>query len=132
MRYLCDIAEIARFQQRVWDLELQQEERDEEIESDIDIRADDGGNRNPFGGRNQRQGQYETYPVCSMGIKIDLPEFDGKAQPNDFIDWINTVKWVFDLKDILDNYKVKLVAIKLRKYYSLRWEHLKKKLSQEG
>ena len=130
-----DIAEIARLQQRVRDLELQQEERDEETESDIGIWGDDG-NRNPFAGRRPRRGPYgghhEIDPLRNMGVKIDIPEFDGKTHPDYFIDWLNTVERVFDLKDIPDNYKVKLVAIKLRKNASLWWEHLKKKRMQEG
>ncbi|KAL4570144.1 hypothetical protein LXL04_025795 [Taraxacum kok-saghyz] len=126
-----DVAEIARLQQRVRDLELQQEEPGEETESDVGFFGD-GDDRNPFGRRHQPQRRYETDPVRNLGMKIDIPDFEGKAQPDDFIDWINTVERVFDLKDIPDNFKVKVVAIKLRKYASLWWEHLKKKRTQEG
>ncbi|GJS84250.1 reverse transcriptase domain-containing protein [Tanacetum coccineum] len=85
---------IERLQQRVWDLELQQEERGGETDTGTDS--------------------------------------DGDAQPDDFIDWPSTVERVFDLKDIPDKYKVKLVAIKLRKYASLWWDHIKKQRAQEG
>ena len=35
-----------------------------------------------------------------LNIKVDIPEFEGKMQPNEFIDWLNTVKeflirWMF-------------------------------------
>ncbi|KAI3723231.1 hypothetical protein L2E82_34678 [Cichorium intybus] len=40
----------------------------------------------------------------AWGVKVDIPEFDGKAQPVDFIDWLSTVERVFGLKDIHDNY----------------------------
>lgn len=40
-------------------------------------------------------------------MEIDIPEFEGKAQLDDFIDLINIVEDFFDLKDIPDNYKVK-------------------------
>ncbi|GJT78585.1 hypothetical protein Tco_1045310 [Tanacetum coccineum] len=37
----------------------------------------------------------------------------GKVHPDDFIDWLSTVERVFDVRDIPDKLKVKLVAIKL-------------------
>ncbi|KAD6452995.1 hypothetical protein E3N88_07700 [Mikania micrantha] len=66
------------------------------------------------------------------GVKIEVPEIDGRAQPDEFVDWLSTVERIFDLKDIPVKYKVKLVAIKLRKYASLWWDHVKKKQAQEG
>nr|KAJ0220481.1 hypothetical protein LSAT_V11C200051630 [Lactuca sativa] len=65
-------------------------------------------------------------------MKIEIPEFDGKAHPDYFIDWLSTIERVFDLKDILDALKVKLVAIKLMKSASLWWEHMKKQRQQEN
>ncbi|KAJ9549290.1 LOW QUALITY PROTEIN: hypothetical protein OSB04_021833 [Centaurea solstitialis] len=73
-----------------------------------------------------------TDPLRNLGVKIDVPEFDGKAESDVFIDRLQTVERIFDLRDIPDKYKVKLVAIKLRKYASLWWEHVKKKRAQEG
>ncbi|XP_022029915.1 uncharacterized protein LOC110930839 [Helianthus annuus] len=67
-----------------------------------------------------------------MGVKVEVLEFDGKAQPDEFIDWLSTVERIFDLIDIPDKVKVKLVAIKLCKYASLWWDHVKKKRVQEG
>ncbi|GJU39677.1 RNA-directed DNA polymerase [Tanacetum coccineum] len=58
-------------------------------------------------------------------MKIEIPEFVGKAHPDDFIDWLSTVERIFDLRDILKKLKVKLVAIKLCKSASLWWEHVK-------
>lgn len=118
-------------QQQVRDLELQQVERREETESYLGFFGD-GEDRNPFGGWNQPHRQHEIDPICSMGIKVDIPEFDGRLHPDDFIDWLSTIERVFDLKDIPDNFKVKLVAIKLRKNALLWWDHMKKKRIQEG
>ena len=52
-------------------------------------------------------------------MKVDIPEFEGEMQPDDFIDWLTTIKRIFNFKDILDNRKVKIVAIKLRKHASI-------------
>ncbi|KAJ0589753.1 putative nucleotidyltransferase, Ribonuclease H [Helianthus annuus] len=127
-----DIEEIARLQQRVRDLELQHDGYEEETDTDFIIRDDEGVDGNPFGRRNRRQGTYESDPLRNMGIKVEIPEFEGRAQPDEFIDWLSTVERIFDLKDIPDKYKVKLVAIKLRKYASLWWDHIKKQRAQKG
>lgn len=134
----CDI-EIERLQQRILELELQQEERNSE-EAGLELHFE-GEEENPFGipRRNafetyQRHGQRQNHedPLRSLGIRIEIPEFDGKAQPDDFIDCVNTVERVFDLKDVPDPIKVKLVALKLRKSASLWWEHEKKRRQRDG
>ncbi|KAD3641639.1 hypothetical protein E3N88_30863 [Mikania micrantha] len=90
------------------------------------------GNHNPFARREPRTLPHRDDPLRSMGVKIDILEFDGKAEPDMFIDWLQTVERVFDLRDVPDTFKVKLVAVKLRSYASLWWEHVKKKRAQEG
>lgn len=83
-----DIAEIARLQQRVRDLELQHGEHGEETESDIGVWGDGDDNQNPFGRRVPHRRQPVADPLRHMGVKTDIPEFDGKVQPDDFIDWL--------------------------------------------
>ena len=53
-------------------------------------------------------------------------------QPDDFIDWLQTVERIFDLRQIPEDLKVKLVAIRLRKYASLWWEHVQNQRYREG
>lgn len=65
-------------------------------------------------------------------MKIDLPEFEGISHPDEFIDWLHTVERVFDVKNLNDSQKVKLVAIKLRKHASIWWEHVKTRRAREG
>uniref|UniRef100_A0A2N9EJL2 Integrase catalytic domain-containing protein n=1 Tax=Fagus sylvatica TaxID=28930 RepID=A0A2N9EJL2_FAGSY len=40
-------------------------------------------------------------------MKVDIPEFEGKMQPDDFIDWLTTVERIFNFKDVPENRKVK-------------------------
>ncbi|XP_023770929.1 uncharacterized protein LOC111919588 [Lactuca sativa] len=127
-----DIEEIARLQQRVRDLELQQEERVEETETDTRIWDDGAGFGNPFGRRRPCRETQATDQIRNLGVKIEIPDFDRRAQVDEFIDWLSTVERVFELKDIPDNLKVKLVALKLRKYVSLWWNHVRKTRVQEG
>ena len=54
-------------------------------------------------------------------FKVEIPEFKGKLDPEEFLDWLNTVERVFKYKDVPEDKKVKLVALRLRKYASLWW-----------
>jgi len=54
----------------------------------------------------------------SFDIKIEILEFERMLDPDKFLNWLHTVERVFDYKDILEDKKVKLVALRLRKYAS--------------
>ena len=58
----------------------------------------------------------------------DIPEFRGKIQPDEFIDWLNTVERVFYLKEVSVKRKVKVVVTRLlfwREWFSFIWHGLK-------
>ena len=57
-------------------------------------------------------------------IKVEVSEFEGRLDPDEFIEWLQTVERVFDYKEIPEDKKVKLVALRLRKYASLWWTNL--------
>ncbi|KAL7583883.1 hypothetical protein Lser_V15G46051 [Lactuca serriola] len=63
---------------------------------------------NPFahGGNPFEQRERKTDPFQHLGIKIGVPEFDGKADPDVFLDWLQIVEYVFDLRDISDEGKL--------------------------
>ncbi|GJR41321.1 reverse transcriptase domain-containing protein [Tanacetum coccineum] len=99
---------------------------------------------NPFGGgkpryrdrryhprRNDhavdRDDSYRDDPIRGMELKIEIPEFTGKVHTDDFIDWLSTVERVFDVRDIPNKLKVKVVAIKLRQHALLWWDHVNKR-----
>jgi len=46
---------------------------------------------------------------------------------DEFFEGVQIIKRVFEYKDVLEDKKVKLVALKIRKYASLWWENLIKK-----
>ncbi|GJR27672.1 reverse transcriptase domain-containing protein [Tanacetum coccineum] len=139
----CNVETIERLQQRIQELELQQPRPDspaEEAETEPNVWDEESVDVNPFGGgkhryvnrlyqprRNDhavdRDDRYPDDPIRSLGLKIEIPEFTGKVHPDDFIDWLSTVEWVFDVRDIPNKLKVKLVAIKLRQHASLWWDH---------
>nr|KAJ0219425.1 hypothetical protein LSAT_V11C300109970 [Lactuca sativa] len=131
------VEEIARLQQLVRYLEAQQGRRsDEETETDPNVWEDQ---ENPFAREYRWQPERQprdlreqrSDPLWNLGIKIKVPEFDGMNDPNVFLDWLQIVERVFDLRDVPEDVKVKLVALKLRKYASLWWENMKKKRAQK-
>ena len=142
-----DVEMIDRLQQRIQELDLQQLQREsqaEETETESNVWDDGPEDVNPFGGgkpryrdrryhprRNDydvdRNDRYRDDPIRSLGLKIEIPEFTGKVHPDDFIDWLSTVERVFDVRDMPDKLKVKLVAIKLRQHASLWWDHINKR-----
>jgi len=65
-------------------------------------------------------------------FKVDVPEFEGRLDPDDFLEWIQTVERVFEYKEVPDEQKVKIVALKLRKYASLWWTNLLTKRARQG
>ena len=67
--------------------------------------------------QEQRQGN-------SNDFRVEIPEYEGKLDPEEFLDWIHTVERVFEYKDVPEEKKVKLVALRLRKYASLWWTNL--------
>ena len=71
-------------------------------------------------------------PTSNLGdFKVEIPEFEGKLDPDEFIEWLQTVERVFEFKEIPEDKKVKLVALRLRKYASLWWTNLNAKITRE-
>jgi len=60
----------------------------------------------------------------SNNFRVGIPEYEGKLDPEEFLDWLHRVERVFENKDISEDKKVNLVAPRLRKYASLWWTNL--------
>ncbi|GKB56856.1 reverse transcriptase domain-containing protein [Tanacetum coccineum] len=113
-----DVETIERLQQQIQELKLKHVNRlYQPCRNDHTVDRDD---------------RYREDHIRSLGLKIEIPEFTGKVYPDDFIDWLSTVERVFDVRDIPDKMKVKLVAIKLRQHASLWWDHVNKRRRIEG
>lgn len=52
-------------------------------------------------------------------MRVDILEFKGKIQLDEFIDWLQIVERIFDFKKFSEDGKLKLVALKLKKCASL-------------
>ncbi|KAJ0444397.1 putative retrotransposon gag domain-containing protein [Helianthus annuus] len=136
-------AEIERLQQRVRELEFNQQHGFDRYDpydhsaTESVIWDDENDDRfhNIFARQPRRQEPPPPPPVDpirALGIRTEIPEFEGRMEPDDFIDWLQTVERIFDLRQVPENLKVKLVAIRLRKYASLWWEHVQNQRCREG
>ncbi|GJR23290.1 reverse transcriptase domain-containing protein [Tanacetum coccineum] len=67
---------------------------------------------NPWGANFHRRdrGFRPRQRSQDLGIKVDIPVFEGKPHPDEFIDWLHTVERVFDIKNLSDEQKVKQEA----------------------
>jgi len=53
---------------------------------------------------------------------VEIPDFSGEEQPEEVLDWVNSVERIFEYLNIPENKKVKLVAIKLKGHASSWWQ----------
>lgn len=92
---------------------LHHDSSNEEIELELSVWGNGDEVVNPFAGlkRDRRQGGYRDDPLRNIVVKVEIPEFTGHAHPDEFIECLNIVEWVFGLCDISEQLKVKVVAI---------------------
>jgi hypothetical protein len=95
-----------------------------------------GSESNPFGTSEEEEvrepRRRRRSKPSTMDFKVEIPEFEGQLNPDDFLDWLSTVERVFEYKDIPDDKKVKLVALKVHKYASIWWNNVLSKRARKG
>jgi len=110
--------------------------RDSPIPSESSDPKESDSDFNPFGsqgGASRRSRRYGRHHGGGFNdFKVDIPEFDSKLDLDEFLDWLQIVERVFDYKDIPDKKKVKLGALKLRKYASTWWANVLFKRAKKG
>ena len=98
---------IQQLQQRLERYERQTPPRHEEHHAD-----EDDEDINLF--HNEDNSSNDSYPHQIRqnlhrgregDVKIDVPEFDGHAQRDAFLDWLCTIKRIFDFKDYSEEKK---------------------------
>ncbi|XP_077248620.1 uncharacterized protein LOC143888166 [Tasmannia lanceolata] len=90
-------------------LQEPQDEVEENNESESDV--------NPFAQPHQRQresdGSSSRRPPlrqCFTDVKVEVPEFEGKMQPDIFIEWLTTVEQISYDKEVPDEHKFSLLS----------------------
>ena len=71
---------------------------------------------NPFGAPPRGRPYVERNESrLDYNFKVEIPEFQESFKSEDFADWLNTIEKVFDYYKVMDEKKVKLVAIHLKR-----------------
>jgi len=63
---------------------------------------------------------------------LDVPKFEGRLDPDEFLAWLQAVERTFECKEVPEDEKVKLVALKLKSFASLWWTNLLAKRVRQG
>jgi hypothetical protein len=66
------------------------------------------------------------------GFKLDIPEFSGGMQPEEFLDWVAAVEEILDFKRIPKDRQVSLVATKFWDRAAAWWQQLKQTRAWQG
>ena len=80
--------------------------------------------------RHPRTGR-RPYPNLN-DIKVNIPEFEERLDPDEFLEWQQDMERMFEYREILEDNKVKIVALKLRKCASLWRTNLLTKRARKG
>ena len=86
----------------------------EEDEVDYNVKDE---MENPFvGHRRRREKPLVSYNSnrWESGFKLDIPEFKGCLQPEEFLDWVAAVEEILEFKEVPQDKRVSLVATKFR------------------
>ena len=57
---------------------------------------------------------YQPLDELNKRMRVDVPDFFGKLEPNAFEDWLTAIEDYFDWFDVSDDRKVHYVRIKLK------------------
>ena len=85
-------------------------------EDEVDNNVGDEMENSFAGHRRRREKPLVSYNSnrCESGFKLDILEFKGCLQPEEFLDWIAAVEEILEFKEVLQDKRVSLVATKFR------------------
>jgi len=67
----------------------------------------------------------------SNDFKVEITEFEARLDPDEFLEWLQTVERIFEYKDIPEDQRLKLVALRRRKSAALWWKNFNAKRTRE-
>ena len=83
---------------------------------------DSGVSNRRYGGRHRETRNQEDNNL--RNIKMKIPSFQGKNDPEAYFEWERKVELVFDCHNYSENKKVKLAAIGFSDYATVWWDQL--------
>ena len=71
--------------------------------------------------KGQRKKKKKYKDDSLMAIKMTIPEFEGKADPDAYMNWEEKVEKIFDVHDYSERKKVKLAVVEFTGHASIWW-----------
>ena len=65
-------------------------------------------------------------------IKMKIPPFQGKSDPEAYLEWVDKVERVFDCHNYSEAKKLKLVVLEFTNYAAVWWDQLRNKRRLDG
>ena len=107
------------------DIEDEEEDEEEEAEfSEVELES----NKPIRGGRRGRGNRVHGGRVRDevdrnlSGIKMKIPPFQGRTDPEAYLEWEKKLEWIFDCHNYYEEKKVKLAVIKFTDYAIVWWD----------
>jgi len=69
-------------------------------------------------------GTYEDMDMDLNTIKLKIPNFQGKNNPEAYLEWEKKVDWIFDCYSYSEQNKVKLLIIEFTEYALIWWDQI--------
>ncbi|KAI4302095.1 hypothetical protein MLD38_037882 [Melastoma candidum] len=129
-----DEAQVARLEEQIADLQQQLQSLRTHHAATSRSQIDRDDEENPWREESQQGSspEYRRQERRAPTMSVQIPEFEENLDPEEFIDWMHTVECIFDYEEVLKERKVKLAALKLKKYASLWWENTNHQRRREG
>jgi len=83
-----------------------------------------GGNDGPRQNRMEGQNKIE-------GVKLNVPPFKGRSNPDAYLDWEMKIEHVFSCNDYTEEQKVKLAAAEFLDYALVWWNKNQREMMRE-
>ena len=103
-------------------------------EDEVDYNVEDEMENLFTGHRRRREKPLVSYNSnrWESGFKLDIPEFKGCLQHEEFLDWVAAVEEILEFKEMPQDKRVSLVATKFRGHAAAWWQQLKQSCIRQG
>nr|XP_027062889.1 uncharacterized protein LOC113689296 [Coffea arabica] len=100
-----------------------------------DVESSDGSNNDEDDEepRVRPRQRNQTGPTdVFKGIKMQIPEFKGRSDPEAFLEWLSKIEMVFSCQNYTEVQKVQLATMEFTEYAVVWWDQIKKSRRRNG